>query len=280
MDLEMKGSAIVTGAAGGIGSATARALAKQGVEVFLVDLPTSAVDVIADEIRADGGSAEAFVGDMREPDTADAVVAECERVFGGLDYYVNVAGGGTAQTLDSMSPADWHAIVDLNLSAPFFALKAAAPALRRRGGGTVVVVGSLAGLRMSMNNGVSYTAAKAGVLGLVRHAAFELGRDDIRVNAVLPGPVLSPQMVAKLPQQIVDRVASDVPLGRWVQPDEVASAILYFCSSLSSASTGAHLVVDSGQHIGASSGRDEYFARRDTGTPLPAFVSRATTDEG
>ena len=141
--------------------------------------------------------------------------------------------------------------------------KAGAPALRIRGGGAIVTVASLAGLRMSMNNGVSYTSAKAGVLGLTRHAAFELACDNIRVNAVLPGPVLTPQMKAKISQETLERVPREVPLGRWVQPEEVASPILFFCSPMSSACTGTHVIIDCGLHVGATSSREEYNRTRD-----------------
>jgi len=109
-----------------------------------------------------------------------------------------------------------------------------------------------------MNNGVSYTAAKAGVLGLTRHAAFELGADQIRVNAVLPGPVLTGQMKAKISAETLASVPRTLPLGRWVDPSEIAAPILFFCSPMSSACTGTHVVIDCGLHIGAPTSRDEY----------------------
>ncbi|RYZ01780.1 MAG: SDR family oxidoreductase, partial [Comamonadaceae bacterium] len=200
---------------------------------------------------------------------AAAGVAQAESAFGGLDFIVSVAGGGTRQTLATLTPEDWHAIIDLNLTGPFNAVKAGAPALRRRGGGAIVTVGSLAGLRMSMNNGVSYTAAKAGVLGLTRHAAYELGSDNIRVNAVLPGPVLTPQMQAKISAETLARVPRELPLGRWVQPAEVAAPILFFCSPMASACTGTHVIIDCGLHVGATSSRDEYDRTRDRAAAAP-----------
>jgi NAD(P)-dependent dehydrogenase (short-subunit alcohol dehydrogenase family) len=264
MDLELSGkTAIVTGGAGGIGSATAFALAEQGVDVLVFDLRPDGLDDVAAGIRERGTRALTLSGDVTKLDDVERAVEAVEREWGGLDLYVSVAGGGTAHTLKTMTPENWHAVIDLNLTGPFNGISAAAPALRRRGGGAIVTVGSLAGLTMSMNNGVSYTAAKAGVLGLTRHSAFELARDEIRVNAVLPGPVLSPQMVKKLPPEIIARVASELPLGRWVRPEQVATAILYYCSSMSSGSTGDYVIVDSGHHIGANSSREEYFARRD-----------------
>ena len=264
IDLNMRGrTAVVTGAAGGIGSATALALAAQGVDVVLTDLPGTDLGTVADAVRGHGARALTVEGDVRTLADVQRAVDRCEDEFGGVDYYVSVAGGGTPRSLTSLTPEDWDSVIGLNLTGPFNGIKAAAPAMRRRGGGAIVVIGSLAGITMSMNNGISYTAAKAGVLGLVRHSAFELASDGIRVNAVLPGPVLSPQMVDKLPQEIIDRVASGLPRGQWVDPTEIASTILFFCSSMSAGSIGAHVVVDSGLHIGAPSSREEYFSRRD-----------------
>jgi len=265
IDLNMRGrSAIVTGAAGGIGREVALALSKQGCDVVLTDLPGTELEQVAEEARKLGVQATMVSGDIRSLSDVQAVVDCAEEQLGGVDYYISVAGGGTAQSLSSMSSDDWDSVVGLNLTGPFNGIKAVSPALRRRGGGAIVVVGSLASLTMSMNNGVSYTAAKAGVLGLVRHSAFELARDNIHVNAVLPGPVLSPQMTAKLPPEIIQRVADTLPRGRWVEPEEIANAVLFFCSSLSSGTIGAHVVVDSGLHIGAPSSHEEYFSRRDS----------------
>lgn len=256
-------TAFITGAAGGIGSATARLFANQGVAVALFDLDGEGADRLAAELRTQGHRAIGGALDVRERAPFEAAVARTEQELGGLDFMVSVAGGGSRQTMATMSLDDWHRIVDLNLTGPFNAIQVAAPALRRRGGGAIVTVGSLAGLRMSMNNGVSYTAAKAGVLGLTRHAAYELGRDNIRVNAVLPGPVLTPQMKAKISADTLARVPRELPLGRWVQPEEVAAPILFFCSAMANACTGTHVIIDGGQHVGATSSREEYDRTRD-----------------
>jgi 3-oxoacyl-[acyl-carrier protein] reductase len=255
--------AFITGAAGGIGSATARMCAANRMSVALFDRNEEGVQALAQELRERGVQAIAGGFDVRDLEAYTQAIERTRSELGGVDHIINVAGGGSRQTLATMSSEDWHAIVDLNLTGPFNAIKAAAPALRARGGGSIVIVGSLAGLRMSMNNGVSYTAAKAGVLGLVRHAAFELGSDGIRVNAVLPGPVLTPQMQAKISREILERVPRELPLGRWVQAEEVAAPILFFCSRMAHACTGTHVIIDCGLHVGATSSRDEYFSRRD-----------------
>lgn len=257
--------ALITGAAGGIGSATARLFAQAGAAVALFDRDERGVQALAEQLRQDGARAFGGTMDVRELEAYTEAVARTEREFGGLDFIVNVAGGGSRQTLASMTSEDWHAIVDLNLTGPFNSIKAGAPALRRRGGGAIVTVGSLAAITMSMNNGLNYTASKSGVLGLTRHAAFELGGDNIRVNAVLPGPVLTPQMKAKISAEKLAAVPRTLPLGRWVQAEEVAAPILFFCSPMSSACTGTHVVIDCGLHVGATSSREEYERSRDLG---------------
>jgi NAD(P)-dependent dehydrogenase (short-subunit alcohol dehydrogenase family) len=254
---------LITGAAGGIGSATARLFAEEGAVVALFDRDEAGAIALAESLSAQGARAFGTVMDVRSLDDYRQAVARTEREFGGLDFIVNVAGGGSRQTLATMTEQDWHDIVDLNLTGPFNSIKAGAPALRRRGGGAIVTVASLAAITMSMNNGLSYTASKSGVLGLTRHAAFELGRDNIRVNAVLPGPVLTPQMKAKLPAEKLAAVPRTLPLGRWVQAEEVAAPILFVCSPMSSACTGTHVVIDCGLHVGAPSSREEYDRSRD-----------------
>lgn len=264
MEFGIRGKvALITGAAGGIGSATARMFRAQGARVALFDRDGEGAQRLAAELAGDEAGAIGGAMDVRSLEDYEAAVARCEQELGGLDFIVNVAGGGSRQTLATMTPADWHAIVDLNLTGPFNSIKAGVPALRRRGGGAIVTVASLASIRMSMNNGISYTSAKSGVLGLTRHAAYELGRDNIRVNAVLPGPVLTPQMKAKISQETLERVPRELPLGRWVQAEEVAAPILFFCSPMANACTGTHVVIDCGLHIGATSSREEYDRTRD-----------------
>lgn len=254
--------AVVTGAAGGIGSATAKMLADAGARLALIDLDESRVAEVAKELQIDAVS-ECWSCDVRSAQAVNQTINEVGEKLGQIDILVNVAGGGTAQTINTLSAEDWASVMDLNLSGPFYCMQAAAPFMRKRGGGAVVTVGSLAAIQMSMNNGISYTAAKSGVMGLTRHAAFELSSDNIRVNAVLPGPTLTGQIKRKMAPERLTAVAEGLPLGRWVEPAEIAKAVLYFCSDLSSGSTGAHVVVDSGMHIGAPMTKQEYFEFRD-----------------
>jgi NAD(P)-dependent dehydrogenase (short-subunit alcohol dehydrogenase family) len=254
--------ALVTGAGGGIGAAVARALADCGVKLALSDINRERVDEVAAELRRSGSEVASDRLDVSSLTDFERVARDAADHFGGIDFLVNVAGGGTPRTLETITPEDWEKVIGLNLTGPFNGIKACAPHIRKRGGGSIVTVAALASVRMSMNNGVSYTSAKAGVLGLTRHAAYELGRDQIRVNAVLPGPVLTGQMKAKISQETLERVPQQLPLGRWVTPEEVAGPVVFFCSDAASACTGTDVIIDCGFHIGAIMSRSQYDADR------------------
>jgi len=251
--------AIVTGGAGGIGTATIQRFLAAGASVAAFDRDQGRLDQLK---AASPDPLSVHCLDVTQWDDVRRTVDEVEAAFGRIDILVNVAGGGSPTTIQSATPEDWGRIVGLNLTAPFYCIKAVAPAMRRAGGGQIVTVGSLAAFQMSFNNGVSYTAAKAGVLGMTRHAAFELARDNIRVNAVLPGPIMTPQMDAKIDARSRAAVPRQVPLGRWLAPEEVADAILFFCSDASRGCTGTHVIVDGGLHIGAQYDAETYFAKR------------------
>jgi NAD(P)-dependent dehydrogenase (short-subunit alcohol dehydrogenase family) len=234
--------AVVTGASSGIGAATMALLARSGATVVNWD------------VTPPSGHTQTFMRvDVTDANAVNNAAAEVEGKFGGIDILVNVAGNGSQQTVESMTPENWNDVLALNLSAHFFTLKACVPAMRKRGGGRIVTVSSLAAQRMSMNLGISYTASKSGLLGLVRHAAFEFARDNILVNAVLPGPVMTPLMKGKSTQDAIDFATQSIPIGRFLEADEVAEAILFFCSPASSGCTGSSLLVDGGCSIGVVS---------------------------
>lgn len=134
--------------------------------------------------------------------------------------------------------------------------------MRRRQGGAIVNIGSLAGLTMPVSNSASYTAARAGIQGLTRNAAYELARDNIRVNAVLPGPVLTAQLQARATQEMLDSVSETLPLGRWLKPEEIAAPVLFLLSDGAAAYIDTYLVVDGGLHIGNPTTPAEYFRIR------------------
>lgn len=262
-DLAQK-TVIVTGGSGGIGLATCQVLANLGMRVAMLDINAEGLKAAQGAMSNYPSFAGTFLCDVTDLKDMQPCVEKVEKQLGGLDALASVAGGRggvTPATIESMTSEEWSAVVNLNLQGPFNAIKSAAPAMRRRGSGAIVVVGSLAGIRMSMNLGAAYTAAKSGVLGLVRHAAFELARDRIRVNAVLPGATLTPAMKAR-PAELLATVTETIPIGRMIEPDEIAGPIAFFLSGLSSGCTGTHVVVDGGMHIGAPVSSENYFRHR------------------
>ncbi len=257
-------TAIITGAAGGIGSGVARAFAAQGISMALWDIQNGPLKALRHELS--GVQVLTQVVDVSDAAAVQSAANEAETELGGIDLLVNVAGGnaGTRPSLlNDIPTADWDKVIGANLSSAFHCIQACSEPMRRRGGGAVVNVASLASITMSLHFGVSYTAAKAGLLGLTRHAAMDLSRLGIRVNAVLPGPVITEVMRSHASRSsLIDTVPRQVPLGRWVEVEDVANAILFLCSQASAASTGSHLIVDCGLHIGSPAPPEIYFAQR------------------
>ena len=270
MYADLKGkTAVITGAAGGIGAGVARAFVAQDIAVALWDIQLEPLTALETELRAAGARVVSQKVDVADASAVDAAAAAAERDLGGIDLLVNVAGGnaGTRPSLIQDMPADdWDKVVGANLSSAFNCIRACSDSMQRRGGGAVVNVASLASITMSLHFGASYTASKAGLLGLTRHAAMDLSRQGIRVNAVLPGPVITEVMRLHASKStLIDSIPKQVPLGRWVEVADVANAILFLCSSASSACTGTHLIVDCGLHIGSPAPPDIYFAQRQPG---------------
>lgn len=256
---------IVTGGTGGIGAAIVHALQQQGSRVVIFDINESALS----EAKRAFGSNQVDVHtkrvDVTDYDDVARAIAEVEAELGGLHYLVNVVGGRgrtKGSSISKTSADDWAHVIDLNLGSAFNCIKAGADAIRRQGGGAIVNIGSLAGLTMPASNSASYTAAKAGILGLTRHSAYELARDNIRVNAVLPGPVLTPQLEARATPEMLNSVANTLPLGRWLTPEEVAAPVMFLLSDGAAACIGTYIVVDGGLHIGNPTTPAEYFRIR------------------
>jgi NAD(P)-dependent dehydrogenase (short-subunit alcohol dehydrogenase family) len=250
--------AVVTGAANGIGAACARAFATKGLRVALVDHDAENLAALAATlegclaISSDVASSAAV---------ADAFTQVIER-FGRIDALVNSAGVESVWTIENMPEADWDRVLDVNLKGTMLCTQAALPGLRAAGGGAVVNIASIAGKRMSYNGGASYTASKAGVLGFTRHAAFELGIHAIRVNAVCPGPTLTPMILRNTTEAQRAAIVKIVPLARWVRPEDVAQAVLFLASDAAGMITGTALDVDGGVLVSNGSSYQDYFARR------------------
>ncbi len=238
--------ALISGAARGLGASEAALFSREGASVVLGDLMDDAGGVVAAQIRERGGQAVYVHLDVTvEADWAGAV-ARAEQQFGKLDILVNNAGvaqqpGG----IEDVSTGEWERVLGVNLTGTFLGCKVAIPAMRRTGGGAIVNTSSVAGLVAS--KAVAYGAAKGGVRLLTKSIAIQHAKDRIRCNAVCPGSMDTEiiRQAIPSPEALAERVKS-IPLGRLVQPEEVAYAVLYLACDEAAYVTGSELVIDGG----------------------------------
>jgi meso-butanediol dehydrogenase/(S,S)-butanediol dehydrogenase/diacetyl reductase len=238
--------AIVTGAASGIGLATVALLRERGYAVVALDLSAEQLARFA----GDDGIAT-LAGDVTDEAVNVAAVESAEQRFGGVDAVILNAGVRGSGEIDTIDLEVFDRAVDVNLRAAMLGMRASVPALRRRGGGSIVVTASNTGL-LGEARRFPYAAAKAGVINMCRSVAIDLGRDAIRVNAVCPGPTLTgmtEHLAAADPVRFAG-LAANVPLGRWAEPREVAEAIVFLASPAASFITGVALPVDGGVTAG------------------------------
>jgi NAD(P)-dependent dehydrogenase (short-subunit alcohol dehydrogenase family) len=234
--------ALVTGAGRGIGRATVLALAAEGAAVAATDLIGH--DETAAQIQAIGGRALALRMDVTDGAQVRAAVARTVEHFSGLQILVNNAGVGWPRPLGEISEEEWDRVLAIDLKGPFLCIQAAAPHLAP--GSAVVNLASLAGRSSSPLQGCFYSAAKAGLLGLTRHLARELGPRGIRVNAICPGPVDTDLLRDTSTQDDLDRFVASIPLRRLGTPEDIARAIVFLASDDAGYITGASIDANGG----------------------------------
>ncbi len=234
-------AALITGASGGLGAAIARLLHAQGAKVALSGTRVDALDALAAEL---GGGAHACPADLRGPAAADALVAAAEAACGPLDILVNNAGLTRDMLALRMKDEDWQTVLDVDLSAPFRLARAALRGMVRRRSGRIVGISSIVGATGNPGQ-ANYAAAKAGLAGMTKALAQEVGSRGITVNLVAPG-FIETAMTDKLSAEQKAKLSGAIPLGRMGQPADVAAAVLYLVSEEAGWVTGATLHVNGG----------------------------------
>lgn len=247
--------ALVTGGSSGIGRATALAFARSGAHVAFNYLDEGgasedaaarrAAEETAGELCAHGIKVFWRAGDVRDPADAEAFVSEARDRLGGLHVLVNNAGVGRDGALWRMSDEEWRTVIDTNLSGAFFFIRAAAPHFRAQEFGKIVNVSSVHGYSAEFGL-ANYCSSKAGMAGLTRSAAAELGPSNVNVNAVAPGYIRTTELTARVPAEIMDRARERSVLGRLGDPQDAASVILFLCSEAARHVTGVVVPVDGG----------------------------------
>jgi NAD(P)-dependent dehydrogenase (short-subunit alcohol dehydrogenase family) len=237
--------AVITGAASGIGLATARRFAAEGAKVVVADFAEKEGLAAANEI---GGT---YVNvDVANEASVEALYEKTEEIYGGVDILFNNAG---------ISPADddsilttgldaWRRVQEVNLTSVYLCCRYGIPYLQKRGGGSIINTASFVAVMGSATSQVSYTASKGGVLSMSRELGVQFARENIRVNALCPGPVNTPllqELFAKDPERAARRLVH-VPMGRFAEPEEIASAVLFLASDDSSFMTASTFLVDGG----------------------------------
>lgn len=254
--------ALVTGGGRGLGKAICLALAKEGADIALTDL--YAAEETAKEVEALGQKAMAFSADVTQEikvkEMVDRIVAE----WAGIDILVNNVGGDHAFLLEDMPVSEWDWMMEINMKGLFNCTKIVVEVMKQRGGGKIVNISSLAGLRMTLYGSIAYSAAKAGVIGFTRHCAFELGPSKINVNAVCPGPTMTEVVLGRISPEVKKKTLQTTPLQDFTYPEDQADAVVFLASERARMVTGTTLLVDGGISlpVGFVEWEDFYTARK------------------
>ena len=249
----MSGTVLVTGAGIGIGRATAKAFGKAGHMVVVSDILEKEGKAVAAEIAKAGGKAEFRKLDVTSTADANVAVAAIEKSHGGIDCIVANAGIAHKVPLAVLTDEKWDHTFEIDLKGIFRVVRPALAGMKKRKSGAIICVSSIMGVAYGWDEHVHYSAAKSGVVGLVRGLAVELARDGIRVNGIAPGYIRTAQLLSKehsLGPDAAEKAGEFIPMGRIGEPEEIADVVLFLASNAARYMTGQTVVVDGGLLVG------------------------------
>lgn len=243
-------TAIITGASSGIGRASALLFAKEGAAVVATARNERNLETLKEQCGAEGVKCAVVPGDAADLSLPDRLVAAAENLTGRIDILLCSAGMALRQPTLSMTPEEWHQVMEVNLTAPAFLAQKVIPVFRREGGGKIVFISSTAAKSVNMGASPSYGASKAGLVYLTRHLATEFAADHIYVNAICPGPVET-EITKTWTKEHRESVMKNLPMGEMGRPENIADTALYLASDLSDYMTGESLMQNGGRYMDA-----------------------------
>ena len=239
-------SVIVTGSSKGIGKGIAQVFASKGAKVLIVARNEGAAKDTVNEINGEGGESSYFLGDVASWDDMQKMAATAAERHGGIDVLCSNAGIYPQSKMEDMSPDEWDQVFGVNMKGSFLAVKACIPALKKAEYGRIVLTSSITGPVTGFPGWTHYGATKSAQLGFIRTAAIELARDNITINAVLPGNIYT-EGLAGLGEDYLKSMMASIPVGRIGAVEDIGYAALYLASKEAGFMTGQSLIVDGGQ---------------------------------